>query len=104
MALPALLSPVYTSVCISPTPTATLHFAIRDGDGASSPWYESVFTYEEKKGMFVVDVFVSLFPQDGWEALVSGLVAFLRLWHQHSQLHCLSKYIKSLHVILRILY
>lgn len=32
-------------------------------------------------------------PQDGWQTLVSGLVAFLWLWHQHSQLHCLGKYL-----------
>jgi len=32
-------------------------------------------------------------PQDGWQTLVSGLVAFLRLWHQHSKFHGLGTYL-----------
>lgn len=55
-------------------------------DGAASLWSGCyVFKY------WCLLLFFS--AQDGWQTLVSGLVTFLWLWHQHSQLHCLGKFL-----------
>lgn len=43
--------------------------------------------------------FLGFTLQDGWQTVVSGLVAFFRLWHQHSQLHCLGKYLYEVSVL-----
>lgn len=105
MALPALLSPCYPCVCIFPPSAETLILLYVMGlHLLDMAVMEYVFNYSMKKSVFFF-MSSSLSPQDGWQTLVSGLVAFLWLWHQHSQLHCLCKYLYSIsvHVIVCVL-